>query len=250
MISQLNTEDGMMDEQEQVMIEGTIAVVASTGGIKLKEHPDTWFNPSPHVKPQVTKDLRGRHARLVLEQEGSNIIVGLSTDAPEGADEFTPAQSNASPTPEPLERQAPRLPPPSPSANSEAGKGTGIELARRLRLTVMLQGREYITHAGLLTIAHRMGFVGSKTEVIQLDFQNHIAVVKASVTMMDPLTRATKTFEGLGDATPENTKPNLHSACLRMAETRAVNRALRQATNIGLTSLEELPERPSEERRS
>lgn len=238
-----------MEEQDQVLIEGTIGVVASTGGIKLKEHPDTWFNPAPFVKAQVTKDLKGRHARLVLENEKSTTFVGLSTDVPEGEDGFNDAPTPEQPAQQPT-AQAPRYQSPARSPqNEDSVKGTGIELARRLRLVVNLQGREYITHAGLLAIAHKMGFVGSKTEVVQLDFQNHIAVVKASVTMLDPITRVSKTYEGLGDATPENTKANLHSACLRMAETRAVNRALRQATNIGLTSLEELPERP-EERRS
>jgi hypothetical protein len=52
---------------------------------------------------------------------------------------------------------------------------------------------------------------------------------------------------GYGDADPSNISPALHGCELRIAETRAVNRALRKAYGIGICSLEELAskERPS-----
>ena len=47
-------------------------------------------------------------------------------------------------------------------------------------------------------------------------------------------------FVGYGDADPTNTSPLVHGAEMRVAETRAVNRALRKAYGIGLCSVEEL----------
>src|SRR5205814_10040234 len=47
-------------------------------------------------------------------------------------------------------------------------------------------------------------------------------------------------FAGYGDADPSNVSPGVHGAELRIAETRAVNRALRKAYGIGLCSVEEL----------
>ena len=49
-----------------------------------------------------------------------------------------------------------------------------------------------------------------------------------------------KGFVGYGDADPSNTSSLVRGAELRVAETRAVNRALRKAYGIGLCSVEEL----------
>src|SRR2546421_5106240 len=47
-------------------------------------------------------------------------------------------------------------------------------------------------------------------------------------------------FVGYGDADPSNVAPLVHGAEMRVAETRAVNRALRKAYGIGICSVEEL----------
>jgi hypothetical protein len=49
-----------------------------------------------------------------------------------------------------------------------------------------------------------------------------------------------KGFVGYGDADPSNVCALVHGAEMRVAETRAVNRALREAYGIGLCSVEEL----------
>src|ERR1019366_3840336 len=49
-----------------------------------------------------------------------------------------------------------------------------------------------------------------------------------------------KGFIGYGDANPSNVSSLVHGAEMRVAETRAVNRALRKAYGIGLCSVEEL----------
>jgi hypothetical protein len=47
-------------------------------------------------------------------------------------------------------------------------------------------------------------------------------------------------FVGYGDADPSNVSPLVRGAEMRIAETRAVNRALRKAYGIGICSVEEL----------
>ena len=47
-------------------------------------------------------------------------------------------------------------------------------------------------------------------------------------------------FVGFGDADPSNVSLCVRGAEMRVAETRAVNRALRKAYGIGLCSVEEL----------
>jgi hypothetical protein len=47
-------------------------------------------------------------------------------------------------------------------------------------------------------------------------------------------------FSGLGDASPENVGRTIAPHLIRMAETRAKARALRDAVNVGATAMEEL----------
>jgi hypothetical protein len=111
-----------------------------------------------------------------------------------------------------------------------------------------LDGRWYVTHSGLLRLASRRRCHGIKT-VLQDKFSDFTAnrwVFKA-VVYKSALSRG---FVGYGDADPSNTSPLVRGAEMRVAETRAVNRALRKAYGIGLCSVEELgsfsdPQRPS-----
>src|SRR5207248_2647169 len=52
--------------------------------------------------------------------------------------------------------------------------------------------------------------------------------------------RRCRGFVGYGDADPGNVSPLVRGAEMRMAETRAVNRALRKAYGIGICSIEEV----------
>ena len=103
---------------------------------------------------------------------------------------------------------------------------------------MLLDGRWYVTHSGLLQLAARRGCHGIKT-ILQDKFSDLAAsrwVFKAVVYK----SRLAGGFVGYGDADPSNTSPLVRGAEMRVAETRAVNRALRKAYGIGLCSVEEL----------
>jgi hypothetical protein len=101
-----------------------------------------------------------------------------------------------------------------------------------------LDGRWYVTHAGLLRIAQRRRCSGIRT-ALQKELTDPAAnrwIFKAAVYK----TTDSRGFVGYGDADPTNTSPLVRGAEMRVAETRAVNRALRKAYGIGLCSVEEL----------
>lgn len=102
----------------------------------------------------------------------------------------------------------------------------------------LLDGRWYVTHSGLLQLATRKGCRGIKTILQERlsDVATDRWVFKATV-FKSP---SSKGFIGYGDADPTNTSPLVRGAEMRVAETRAVNRALRKAYGIGLCSVEEL----------
>src|ERR1700722_4996823 len=101
-----------------------------------------------------------------------------------------------------------------------------------------LESRWYVTHAGLLRIAQRNHCSGMRIAVDKglSDPASNRWVFKATV-YKSPRSRG---FVGYGDADPSNVSALVHGAEMRVAETRAVNRALRKAYGIGLCSVEEL----------
>jgi hypothetical protein len=118
------------------------------------------------------------------------------------------------------------------------------DLTRTLRLSVLrgevlcIDGKWYVTHGGLLRIALRRRCLGIRT-VLQERQSDPVAgrwVFKATVYK----SRGSRGFVGYGDADPSNCSTLVHGAEMRVAETRAVNRALRKAYGIGLCSVEEL----------
>jgi hypothetical protein len=101
-----------------------------------------------------------------------------------------------------------------------------------------LNGGWYVTHSGLLRLAERRRCVGihSRPNLASSDPTTSRWVFRATVFK----TRACRGFVGYGDADPSNVSSLVHGAEMRVAETRAVNRALRKAYGIGLCSVEEL----------
>jgi hypothetical protein len=118
------------------------------------------------------------------------------------------------------------------------------ELTVRHKLSIgsgdllLLGGHWYVTHVGLLQLASRKQCAGIHAspckefcDVVGSRWMFRATVYKSSKS---------KGFIGYGDADPSNVSPRVHGAEMRVAETRAVNRALRKAYGIGICSVEEL----------
>ena len=97
-----------------------------------------------------------------------------------------------------------------------------------------LNGGWYVTHSGLLRLAERRHCAGihSRPVLTSSDPATSRWVFRAAVFK----SRACRGFVGYGDADPSNVSPLVHGAEMRVAETRAVNRALRKAYGIGICS--------------
>lgn len=103
---------------------------------------------------------------------------------------------------------------------------------------LFLQNGWYVTHAGLLRLATRRHCAGLHVEQV-VNACNPNAnrwVFRATAYKVGDC----RGFVGYGDADPANVSELVRGAELRVAETRAVNRALRKAYGIGLVSIEEL----------
>jgi hypothetical protein len=103
---------------------------------------------------------------------------------------------------------------------------------------LLLDGNWYVTHSGLLRLAMRTHCRGIDVQQVPefCDSASAHWVFKAIVYK----SRSSRGFTGYGDANPTNVSPIVQGAEMRVAETRAVNRALRKAYGIGLCSVEEL----------
>jgi hypothetical protein len=101
-----------------------------------------------------------------------------------------------------------------------------------------LNSNWYVTHSGLLRVAARDGCAGISVVPVRefCDLRENRWSFRAIVYK----NRRCKGFVGYGDADPSNVSPAVRGAEMRIAETRAVNRALRKAYGIGICSVEEL----------
>ncbi len=118
------------------------------------------------------------------------------------------------------------------------------ELSERLKLSVgagdllLIDQKWYVTHSGLLRLAARRHCAGIDVAASRqlCNLESCHWTFKATVYK----SARCKGFVGYGDADPSNVSPLMRGAEMRIAETRAVNRALRKAYGIGLCSVEEI----------
>jgi len=96
--------------------------------------------------------------------------------------------------------------------------------------------KDVVVYPGLLSKAHDEGLKSIQTSLLQIPAKDNggIAIAKAIVETAKGI------FEGIGDASPENVTSFVVPHLIRMAETRAKARALRDAVNVGVISFEEL----------
>lgn len=141
----------------------------------------------------------------------------------------SPAEAPASP-PNHLSLVEPAV---SPKTTNERAIITRSDLPKGT--VAQVQGKDYLTHEGLLRLAHKHGLQSINTEIVSWERAERAAVVIAVVDGQRG------NYTGIGDADPSNVGKGIANACLRMAETRAVNRALRLYLGLGMTTREELP---------
>jgi hypothetical protein len=98
--------------------------------------------------------------------------------------------------------------------------------------------KEVVTYAGVLALAHEDGLKAVRTKLVQIPGKENdqTAIVTAIVCTNKGV------FSGIGDANPGNVNSRIRPHIIRMAETRAKARALKDSQNIGIVSLEELGE--------
>ena len=113
-----------------------------------------------------------------------------------------------------------------------------FQLSYRAGELQIIDGNWYVTHTGLLRLARRKKCHGIHVQAVDslCDFRASRFVLKATVYP----SKNSSGFVGYGDADPSNVSPLVHGAEMRVAETRAVNRALRKAYGIGICSVEEI----------
>jgi hypothetical protein len=103
---------------------------------------------------------------------------------------------------------------------------------------IYLNNAWYVTHTGLIGLARRKRCSGIHVEAVDslCDSAANRFVLKATVFP----SKGSSGFVGYGDADPSNVSSLVRGAEMRVAETRAVNRALRKAYGIGICSVEEI----------
>jgi len=127
---------------------------------------------------------------------------------------------------------------------SAVQRATLKALTRKFQLSItlgdlrLLDAGWYVTHSGLIRLAKRSHCAGIDARSMReyCDPASSRWVFKATVYK----SLGSRGFVGHGDADPSNTSALVRGAEMRVAETRAVNRALRKAYGIGLCSVEEL----------
>lgn len=108
------------------------------------------------------------------------------------------------------------------------------------RFISQLSGRDFVQYGGLLDTAHKKGLKSIRTTLIQMpeEANGHTAICYAEVVLLQD--GVEKVFTGIGDASPRNVSRNIAPHLVRMSETRSKARALRDAINVGMCSVEEL----------
>lgn len=107
------------------------------------------------------------------------------------------------------------------------------------RFYVTLKGKRFPLYAGVLLAAQAAGLRNLEVKPLQIPSAENgwMAVCEAIAVFEDG-----RTFSDIGDASPANCSPQIATAALRMASTRAKGRCLRDAIGLGETLREELPD--------
>ena len=119
-----------------------------------------------------------------------------------------------------------------------------VRVARRF--VINRDGKDYVLFAGLVDLLHQIsdGFFEVNTTLVQIPGKDNgdTAIATARVIVFDPENPdvAKRIACGIGDAAPGSVTRLMAPHLIRMAETRAKARALRDLCNVAMVALEEL----------
>jgi len=148
-----------------------------------------------------------------------------------------------------IEMETPSTHKKPPNAHSNKPTTVPARLGKRYRFSIesgdllWLDGHWYVTHSGLIRLARRSHCAGIHVEPVA-EFSDP-ATSRWAFKATAYKSRTCRGFVGYGDADPSNVSSVVRGAEMRVAETRAVNRALRKAYGIGICSIEEVGSSPA-----
>lgn len=109
------------------------------------------------------------------------------------------------------------------------------------------QGKQVVLYQGLLDLAHEMGLVSLRSEILQFPNMDNGGTCYAMATAIFKRNGEEMIFQDFADANAGNVTPAMKNCIPRMAATRAKARCLRDGTNCGVTAFEELGDDHQEE---
>lgn len=116
------------------------------------------------------------------------------------------------------------------------------------KYVISIKGKEAILADGLKVLAHEKGIKQLHTDIIQFPSKDNefTCIVKAVLIGYDynPITEKVEevSYSAIADANKNNCSSMVAAAFIRMAETRALSRVLKNYTNTGMVAVEELDE--------
>ena len=133
-----------------------------------------------------------------------------------------------------IARRAQELVAGTPASPSPAPDASAVSPGIPPQYIVVIQGKNFVTFAGLLALAHTRGLISLTADWTY----NDAGLSLAKAVAVFPF----GTFTECGDATPDNVTKRVSPHFRRVALTRAKARCLRDALNIDMVSFEELAE--------
>jgi len=105
------------------------------------------------------------------------------------------------------------------------------------KFIVNLHGKDFCVYEGILNAAHEKKLKRLEVQILQYpnEENNHEAICQATAE-----TAHGEIFSDIGDANPKNVNSKIVPHLIRMSSTRAKSRVLRDMTNIGIATVEEL----------
>jgi hypothetical protein len=111
---------------------------------------------------------------------------------------------------------------------------------------INIKGKEAVTANGLVVLGHEKGLKKLTTTILQFpnSSNDNTCIIQADLIGYGWSPAENKVveveFSAIGDANPKNCTAMVAAAFIRMAETRAVGRVMRNYTNIGMLCSDEI----------